>query len=145
MESKDGREELQSLLLKAEQYKRQMEAINRQMQMMESTMEELRGSLAALSAIEETKEGTEVLVSIGSDSFIKAKLADTGRVIVGVGSSLSMEKSVPEARKYYEARLAQATEAQEKLRKAALETADAIRDLDEEYQRVVSHVQQGKG
>ena len=144
METEDHKEELQALMLKAEQYKRQMESINRQMQMMEATMEELRGSLAALSALEENREGTGIFVPIGSDSFIRAKLADTGKVVVGVGASLSVEKTVPEARKYYEERMAQASEALEKMRKAANETADAIRDLDDEYRHVVSHIQQEK-
>jgi len=79
-------------------YKRQMDSIRGQMQILETTMEELRGSLNALSALEEKQGGTEILVSIGSGSFIRAKLLETEKVIVGVGSALSLEKSVPEAR-----------------------------------------------
>jgi prefoldin alpha subunit len=144
METKDGREELQALMMEAEQYKRQMDSINRQMQILETTMEELRGSMYALSALEENKAGTEILVSIGSGSFIRAKLLETEKVIVGVGSALSLEKSVPEARKFFEDRVKQAQEAQEKMRKAAAETADAIQALDDEYRHLISHMQQEK-
>lgn len=86
METKDQREELQALMMEAEQYKRQMDSINRQMQILETTIEDLRGSMNALSALEENKAGTEILVSIGSGSFIRAKLLETEKVIVGVGS-----------------------------------------------------------
>jgi prefoldin alpha subunit len=144
METKDGREELQALMMEAEQYKRQMESINRQMQILETTMEELRGSLNALSALEENKAGTEILVSLGSGSFIRAKLIETDKVIVGVGSALSLEKSIPEARKFFEDRVKQAQEAQEKMRKAIIETTEAIQALDEEYRHLISHMQQEK-
>ena len=144
METKDGREELQALMMEAEQYKRQMDSIRGQMQILETTMEELRGSLNALSALEENKAGTEILVSIGSGSFIRAKLLETEKVIVGVGSALSLEKSVPEARKFFEDRIKQAGEAQEKMRKAAVETTEAIQALDDEYRHLISHMQQEK-
>ncbi|MFZ2456955.1 MAG: prefoldin subunit alpha [Candidatus Altiarchaeia archaeon] len=144
METTDGREEIQALMLEAEQYKRQMESINRQMQILETTMEELRGSLNAISALEENKAGTEILVSVGSASFIRAKLMETDKILVGVGSALSLEKSIPEARKFFEDRVRQAGEAQEKMRKAALETTDAIQALDDEYRHLISHMQQEK-
>ena len=144
METKDGREELQALMMEAEQYKRQMDSIRGQMQILETTMEELRGSLNALLALEENKAGTEILVSIGSGSFIRAKLLETEKVIVGVGSSLSLEKSVPEARKFFEDRVKQAGAAQEKMRAAAAETTEAIQALDDEYRHLISHMQQEK-
>jgi prefoldin alpha subunit len=144
METTDGREEIQALMLEAEQYKRQMESINRQMQILETTMEELRGSLNAISALEENKAGTEILVSVGSGSFIRAKLMETDKILVGVGSALSLEKSIPEARKFFEDRVRQAGEAQEKMRKAALETTEAIQALDDEYRHLISHMQQEK-
>jgi prefoldin alpha subunit len=144
METKDGREELQALMMEAEQYKRQMDSIRGQMQILETTMEELRGSLNALSALEENKAGTEILVSIGSGSFIRAKLLETEKVIVGVGSALSLEKSVPEARKFFEDRIKQAGAAQEKMRAAAVETTEAIQALDDEYRHLISHMQQEK-
>jgi len=144
MEAKDPKEEIEALMIEAEQYRKRMESINRQMQMIESTIAELHSSMNALSALEENKTGTNILVSIGSGSFIKAQLAQTDRVIVGVGASISMEKSIPEARKYLEERLKQAEEAQEKMRKAALETTEAIQALDDEYQTIVSSMRQGQ-
>jgi prefoldin alpha subunit len=144
METKDGREELQALMMEAEQYKRQMESVNRQMQILETTMEELRSSMNALLALEENKAGTEILVSIGSGSFIRAKLMETEKVIVGVGSALSLEKNIPEARKFFEGRVKQAQEAQEKMRAAAVETTEAIQALDDEYRQLVSRMQQEK-
>jgi prefoldin alpha subunit len=144
METKDGREEVQALMMEAEQYKRQMESINRQMQILETTIEELRGSMNALSALEENKAGTEILVSIGSGSFIRAKLMETEKVIVGVGSAFSLEKGIPEARKFFEDHVKQAGEAQEKMRKMAAETTESIQALDDEYRHLISHLQQDK-
>ncbi len=141
METKDHREELQSLMVEAEQYKRRMDSIRAQMQILDTTLEELRNSISALAVLEENKAGTEILVSIGSGSFIRAQLKDNQKVIVGVGSSLSLEKNIPDARKVFEERIKEVTEAQDKMRKAAAETTEAIQSLDDEYRHIVSHMQ----
>ena len=142
METEDHREELQSLMIEAEQYKRRMDSIRAQMQIFDTSAEELHNSMSALTALEENKAGTGILVSIGSGSFIRAQLKDPEKVIVGVGSSLSMEKSIPDAKKFLEERLKEVSEAQEKMRKAAAETTEAIQSLDDEYRHVVSHMQE---
>lgn len=145
MEAKDHREELQSLMVEAEQYKRRMDSIRAQMQILDTTLEELRNSMSALAALEENKAGTEILVPIGSGSFIRAQLKDNEKVIVGIGSSLSMEKNVPDARKVFEDRIKEVSEAQDKMRKAAAETSEAIQSLDDEYRHIVSHMQEEQG
>jgi prefoldin alpha subunit len=51
-----------------------------------------------LDGIEKEKESSEMLVPIGGSSYIKVKLADTNKVIIGVGAGVSVEKTLSEAK-----------------------------------------------
>jgi len=141
MEVKDKRQELQRILMELETYRRQMDSLRNEIQLLDSTMAELRSSLTALDALKENKAGTEILVSIGSGSFIRAELKDVERVIVGVGAGISIEKNVDEGRKILEARSEEITKTMEKLQKSVVEINDRLVKLNDEYQRLMREIQ----
>jgi prefoldin alpha subunit len=51
-----------------------------------------------LDGIESEKENAELFVPIGGSSYVKVKLADSNKIIVGLGSGVSIEKSLLEAK-----------------------------------------------
>src|SRR5205823_6422396 len=62
----------------------------------------LSETLTALSTLEGTKGKpgeTETLVPIGSGSFVKARLADAEKVIIGVGAGVCIEKPIEDSMK----------------------------------------------
>jgi len=62
----------------------------------------LSETLTAISTLEGTrgKTGeTEALVPIGSGSFVKTKLADVDKVIIGVGAGVCIEKPIEDSMK----------------------------------------------
>ena len=62
----------------------------------------LSETLTAISTLEGTKgkDGeTEALVPIGSGSFVKTKLADVQKVIIGVGAGVCIEKPIEDSMK----------------------------------------------
>jgi len=58
-----------------------------------------------LDGIEKEKENAELLVPIGGNSYVKAKITDTNKVIVGVGAGVSVEKTLLEAKTALKERL----------------------------------------
>jgi prefoldin alpha subunit len=60
---------------------------------------------ATLDGIEKEKENVEMLVPIGGSSYVKVKLADANKIIVGMGSGVSIEKSLPDAKATLKERL----------------------------------------
>lgn len=57
----------------------------------------LSETLAANSTLEGIKgksKGTESLIPIGGDSFIRAEIQDTSKIIMGVGAGVCMEKEI---------------------------------------------------
>lgn len=62
----------------------------------------LSETLTAISTLEGTKGkpgGTETLVPIGSGSFVRTKLADVEKVIIGVGAGVCIEKPIEDSMK----------------------------------------------
>ena len=62
----------------------------------------LSETLTAISTLEGTKGRTadaETLVPIGSGSFVKTKLADVEKVIIGVGAGVCIEKPLDDSMK----------------------------------------------
>ena len=48
--------------------------------------------------IEKEKENAEMLVPIGGSSYVKVKLTDSNKIIVGMGAGVSVEKTLAEAK-----------------------------------------------
>ena len=60
----------------------------------------LSETLTAIQTLEGAKgkpEGTEVLLPIGSGSFIKSKMSDPERILIGVGAGVIVEKTVDDS------------------------------------------------
>lgn len=60
-------------------------------------LQELATSEATLEGMQTLKKGDEILVPIGASSFIRARIDDTEKVIVGVGSNVSVDKTLGDA------------------------------------------------
>ncbi len=108
-------EEVRRLLMVYQQYQAEAEAIVRQLGLFQLSVEGCEKALKAVEAMETAEEGQEMLVPIGQDSFIHAKLATKDKVIVGVGAGVSIEKSNAEAKESLNTRKAQLSEASAKL------------------------------
>src|SRR5438309_11696711 len=62
----------------------------------------LSETLTAISTLERTRGksvDTETLLTIGSGSFVKAKLADSQNIIIGVGAGVCIEKPLEDSMK----------------------------------------------
>jgi len=108
-------EEVRRLLMVYQQYQAEAEAIVRQLGLFQLSVEGCGKALKAVEAMETAEDGQEMLVPIGQDSFIHAKLATKDKVVVGVGAGVSIEKSAAEAKESLSKRKAQLSEASVKL------------------------------
>jgi prefoldin alpha subunit len=108
-------EEVRRILAVYQQYQAEAEAIVRQLGLFQLSVEGCEKALKAVEAMETAEDGQEMLVPIGQDSFVHAKLATKDKVIVGVGAGVSIEKSVAEAEESLSKRKSQLVEASGKL------------------------------
>ena len=82
----------------------QIEALARQAETLEIAHEEVLRARESLTRAREAGVGRELLLPIGANSFLVGTLRDAERVIVGIGSDVAVEMTVPAAVDRLEAR-----------------------------------------
>jgi len=95
---KNQEEELRKLSFELQLLEQTAQSLEQRINMMAAAITDLTYANMALDGIKTEKEKAELLVPIGGNSFIKVKLANTDKVIVGMGAGVSIEKTIPEAK-----------------------------------------------
>jgi prefoldin alpha subunit len=127
-------DELRQMLALMESYKNRVEALNRQVTVLRSSLDEVNMADESIKALIGAKEGDEIMVPIGASSFMTVKVCSDKNIIVGVGSGISVEKTPEEADKYMEANAAELAEALKK-------TVDALNEMQKALSTVSEAVQ----
>jgi len=117
----------------------QLEALAQQGQLLRMSLEEALRARETMKAFLNAKKGDELLVPIGASSFVPAKVTGSNKVIVGVGSRVSVEKDLPDAIAFLDDTVKDISEALKKSSEAFTETETAAKSLSlaiqQEYQR----------
>jgi len=90
-------EKLRELALEYEHYKTQIEALQDSLSLIDTSILQIESTIEALSAASSLEEGREILLPVGSDSFLSAQLRDTEKAIVGIGAGYAVKKSIGDA------------------------------------------------
>jgi prefoldin alpha subunit len=98
-------EELRRLSVEMRYLEQTAETLQQRISMLNSAMTDLTYASMTLDGVEKEKESAELFVPIGGGSYVKAKLADSEKVIVSMGSGVSVEKPVAEAKAILKERL----------------------------------------
>jgi prefoldin alpha subunit len=133
--SPGSEEEIRRLLAAYEQYQAQAEGISHQLGLSQIAAQGLESALAAVDALQEAEVGQEILVPIGSGSFIHGKLASKENVILNVGAGVSIEKRSEEAVEILKARKNEVLEGSKKL-------TEVLAKIDQEMQKIQGIMQQ---
>jgi prefoldin alpha subunit len=104
-QSNRAEEELRRLSMEMRYLEQTADALQQRISMVNAALTDINYANMTLDGIEKEKESSEMLVPIGGSSYIKVKLADTNKVIIGLGSSVSVEKNLSEAKATLKERL----------------------------------------
>jgi len=108
-------QELRQALSALEVYKAQLESILEQQQLVQVSVEEYGRAKATLTDYKNAAEGDEVLMPIGGSSFVRAKVVNGNKVLIGVGSGITVEKDVGDAMQVIDTRMQEMLDAMKKL------------------------------
>ena len=95
-------------------------------------------------SIEKEKNNAELLVPIGGSSYVKAKLANKEKVIVGMGAGVSVEKTLPEAKQIVKERLEELEKTMNSAQQQFAQVAQRISTGRNQLQNLLARVRQGK-
>lgn len=133
--SPGSEEEIRRLLAAYEQYQAQADEISHQLGLTQIAAQGLERALGAVEALEEAEVGQEILVPIGSGSFIHGNLASRENVVLNVGGGVSIEKSPAEAKEILKLRKDEVLEGSKKL-------TEVLAKIDQEMQKIQGIMQQ---
>ncbi|MFB3766216.1 MAG: prefoldin subunit alpha [Methanotrichaceae archaeon] len=122
-------EDIRRLVAAYQQYQNQADAIVRQISLTQLTAEGLDRASKAVEALGTANEGQEMLVPIGSGSFVYAKLVSKDKVVLNVGAGVSIEKTAAEAKESLKVRQTEVSEGSKKL-------SEMLTRIDQEMQKI---------
>lgn len=136
-------EELRQMMATMEYYRAQLEGLAEQQQIIQLSLEENIRARETLKQYQSAGDGSEILVPVGGSSFVHAKVASSEKVLVGLGSGVTVEKSAEEAQDIVEVRISELAETVKKIseRRGFLEAEHA--KLNQQFQEAYQKLQQG--
>jgi prefoldin alpha subunit len=118
--------------------KAQYEALMRQQEIIRLTIDEHSRAKDTISRMAAGAPGDEILVPVGADSFVHARVSDEKSAIIGVGSSVSFQRSPEDAEKMLAARIDELNRALRKIAERTEQTELTIQQLSEKIQEYYS-------
>lgn len=122
-------QQLAELSEKHQVYQYQAESIAQQINMVKLTIKDVETALITITALKDEPAGKETLVPIGFGSFVKATLSDPGNIVVGIGSGVSVEKKIDDAKSFLEKRKDELTKYHEQLNNTISKLAQELQNI----------------
>jgi len=126
-----------------ESAKAQLEGLAKQQELIQLAVEEHVRARETIKEIAKGAASDEVLVPLGADSYIHAKISDNKDAIVGVGSGVSIRRSPEEAEKILDTKIDDLSRAFKSITDKAAQTEAMIQELSEKVQAQYDLLQSG--
>ncbi len=112
--------------------------------MLNAAITDLTYANMTLDGVEKEKENTELLVPIGGSSYVRVKLSDSDKVVVGLGAGVSAEKTLPEAKALLKERLSDLEKSMQAAQQQFTQIAERINSDRNRVESIVAAARQGK-
>jgi prefoldin alpha subunit len=137
-------DELRRLSVEMRYLEQTAEALQQRISMVNAAITDLTYANLTLDGIEKEKENIEMLVPIGGSSYVKAKLADTNKIILGIGAGVSVEKTLPEAKVSLKERLDDLEKTMTSAQQQFSQVAERINVGRERLETLLTSAKEGK-
>ena len=131
-------EEARETAMMMESAKAQLEALNRQQEIIRITMDEHKRARDTVAKLASGSPGDEVLVPIGADSFVHARISENKRAIISVGADVSFERSPEDSQKILDERIDELSRALNRVTERVGQTESAMQQMSEKLQQFYS-------
>jgi prefoldin alpha subunit len=143
LESKNE-EELRRLSVQLRLLEQTAEAIQSRMNIINAVITDLNYAGITLESLEKEKENSELLVPVGGNSYVRAKLENSNQVIVGMGAGVSVEKTMPEAKAIVKKRLEDLEKTRLSLQQQFAQIAERMNQDREKFEGLLAKIREGK-
>jgi prefoldin alpha subunit len=136
-------EELRRLTVEMRILEQTAEAIQSRINMVNAVITDLAYANSTLEGLEREKENAELLVPIGGNSYIKARLESPDKVTVGIGAGVSVEKTLQEAKEIVRKRLEELEKTRNSLQQQLSQVTDKINEDREKFEELTAEIRRG--
>lgn len=136
-------EEFRKLTVELRFLEQTAETIQSRLNMINAVLTDLTYSSMTLEDLGKEKEDTELLVPIGGSSYVKARLGNTDKLIVGIGAGVSVEKALPEAKEVVKKRLEDLDKARMSLQQQFSQVVDKINEDRAKIEAQIAEMREG--
>lgn len=140
----NAEEELRRLSIEMRYLEQTAEALQQRISMVNAALTDINYANMTLDGIEKEKENSEMLIPIGGSSYVKVKLADPNKVIIGMGAGVSVEKTLPEAKITLKERLDELEKTMHAAQQQFSQVADRINTGRGRLENLLSSAREGK-
>jgi prefoldin alpha subunit len=139
-----GEDELRKLSVEMRYLEQTAESLQQRISMVNAAITDLSYANMTLDGIEKEKENAEILVPIGGSSYMKVKLADSDKVIVGMGAGVSVERSLQDAKLTFKERLDELEKTMNSAQQQFVQVAERINSGRSRLESLLATVREGK-
>lgn len=133
----DDKEKLQRLFAEMNDSQAMVDMLRQQINALAGSLSELSMTVGTIKSLKDLAPATDILVPIGSDSFVSAKLSTTDKVLSGLGADVMAERSAEETVKILEARAGEVEKAIEQARTELGKLEDRLEAIRPEAERLL--------
>ena len=137
-------QEMRQAMGALEAYKAQLEAMNEQGQLLQMSLEDYSRAKDTLAAVAKGQPGEEVLMPVGGSAYVYATIARNDRVLVGVGTSVSMDKPIEDAVAVVDTRIGELMDALKKVSESRTVIESKMNQLTQMVQAEYQKMQMGQ-
>ncbi|MEM1536229.1 MAG: prefoldin subunit alpha [Candidatus Bathyarchaeia archaeon] len=136
-------EELRKLSIEMRILEETAEAIQARINMVNAVITDLNYANMTLEGLEKQKENAELLIPIGGNSYIKARLENPDKVTVGIGAGVSVEKTIQEAKEIIRKRLEDLEKSRISLQQQLSQVVSRINEDRERFEELAATLKKG--
>ena len=137
-------EELNKLSVEMNFLEQTAETLQQRIGIINAAIRDLTYASMALEGIEKEEDNAELLIPIGGNSYIKVELANSNKVIVGMGAGVSIEKNLSEAKQIFKERLDELKKTGNSAQQQFSQVAQRINAGRSQLQNLLARVRQRK-
>ncbi|MEM1589073.1 MAG: prefoldin subunit alpha [Candidatus Bathyarchaeia archaeon] len=131
-------EELRRLSVEMRILEQTAEALEARINMVNAVLTDLTYANMTLEGLEKQKENAELLIPIGGNTYIKARLETPDKVTVGIGAGVSVEKTLQDAKEIIKKRLEDLEKSRVSLQQQLSQVIDRINENRERFEELAT-------
>ncbi len=136
-------EEVRKLSMQLRYFEQTAETLQQRLSMLNAALTDLTYANMTLENVEKEKENAEMLVPIGGGNYISVRLANSEKVVVGMGAGVSIEKSLPDAQAIVKERMEELQKTQVSAQQQLMQISERINQDRNRMEGLLSGMREG--